>query len=111
MRDLRWQILIALGGLVLVIGLLLGQSPTVEEAGPLPAVGGAYTEALIGEIVRLNPILDSSNQVDQDIDRLIYSGLVRFNDRGLPIPDLAESIAVSADASLYTVTLRERYLA
>jgi peptide/nickel transport system substrate-binding protein len=106
MRNLRWQILIAIGGLILVVGLLIGQSPESEYSAPQPVSGGVYVEALIGNMMRLNPILDSFNQPDHDIDRLIFSGLLRFDSRGIPIPDLAEW-AVTADASLYTITLRE----
>jgi len=107
MRNLRWQILIAVGGLILVIGLLITQSSTPATIQPEPVVGGAYSEAIVGSIMRLNPLLDSFNQVDHDIDHLIYSGLLRFDSRGNPIPDLAESWNISADASLYTVILRE----
>ena len=107
MRNLRWQLLIAVGGLVLVIGLLIGQTTTPNTISPEPVAGGAYAEAMVGEIMRLNPILDSYNQVDHDIDRLVFSGLLRFDPRGNPVPDLAESWSISADASLYTFTLRE----
>lgn len=107
MRNLRWQILIAVGGLILVIGLLAGQSPSTTVSEDQPLIGGTHTEGLIGEIIRLNPILNSYNQVDRDISALIFSGLISFDARGNPIPDLAEGWAVSADASLYTVTLRE----
>ena len=107
MRNLRWQILIAIGGLILVIGLLAGQSPSTTVTQDQPIIGGAHTEGLVGEIIRLNPILDSYNQVDRDIDALIYSGLIRFDARGNPVPDLAEGWAISADASLYTITLRD----
>jgi len=106
-RAYRWQILIALGGFVLLVALLISQGPqgTIGEA--VPVEGGAYTEALVGEISRLNPLLDDSNQVDRDIDRLLYRGLVSFDGRGLPQPDLAEGWSVSADGTLYTVTLRD----
>ena len=107
MRNLRWQILIAVGGLILVIGLLAGQSPSTTVTQDQPIIGGAHTEGLVGEIIRLNPILDSFNQVDRDINALIYSGLLRFDARGNPVPDLAENWAISADASLYTITLRQ----
>ncbi len=107
MRNLRWQILIAIGGLLLVVGLLLNQSPISENQGPQPVSGGVHTEALIGAPVRLNPILDSYNQVDRDVDRLIYSGLIKFDSRGNPEPDLAKEWAVSADGKTYTVALRE----
>jgi peptide/nickel transport system substrate-binding protein len=107
MRNLRWQILIALGGLLLVVGLLLNQSPTAENVGPQPVSGGVHTEGLIGTPVRLNPVLDSYNQVDRDVDRLIYSGLIKFDSRGDPEPDLASEWAVSADGKTYTVALRE----
>ena len=110
MRNIRWQFLIAIGGMILVIGLLLGQSPDVDNATPLPVRGGSYSEALVGQIVRLNPVLDFFNQVDRDIDRLLFTGLVRFDTRGQPVPDLAESWAVSADATLYTFTLRSNAL-
>ncbi len=106
MRNVRWQLLIAVGGLILVIGLLVGQSPDTEIISSQPAVGGVYIEALVGQIQRLNPILDVYNQVDRDIDRLIFSGLIRFDDRGIPVPDLAQW-TVTADATLYTITIRE----
>lgn len=109
MRNLRWQLLIAVGGLILVVGLLVGQTPDLETAAPQPVIGGVYVEALVGEIQRLNPILDSYNQTDRDIDKLIYSGLVRFDSRGIPTPDLAEW-AVTADATIYTFTIRENAL-
>lgn len=107
MHNIRWQLLIAAGGLVLVVGLLLGQTPGITPTTPLPVRGGVYTEALVGHLLRLNPVLDYANQADRDIDRLIFSGLVRFDQHGLPMPDLAESWAISADATLFTFTLRE----
>lgn len=107
MRNLRWQLLIAVGGLILVVGLLVGQTPDLDAISPQPVPGGVYTEALIGQLIRLNPILDTNNQPDRDIDRLLYSGLVRFNSRGEPLKDLAAEWAVSADATLYTFTIRD----
>ncbi len=106
MRNVRWQLLIAVGGLILIVGLLVGQTPDTEIITAQPAVGGVYIEALVGEIQRLNPILDVFNQVDRDIDRIIFSGLIRFDERGLPVADLAQW-TVTADATLYTVTIRE----
>lgn len=89
------------------MGLLLGQSPSSPATEPQPVQGGAYVEALIGQTIRLNPVLDSTNQIDRDINRLIYSGLLKFDSRGLPHLDLAENYAVSADARLYTFSLRD----
>lgn len=107
MRKLRWPLLIAILGILAVVALLLSQSSDPTAVAPQPVEGGVYSEALIGQIQRLNPILDEFNQPDQDIDHLIFSGLVRFDSRGNPHKDLAESWAISADASLYTVVLRE----
>jgi peptide/nickel transport system substrate-binding protein len=106
MRRIRWQLLIAFGGLLLLFGYLRGQSPIEESITPEPIAGGIYREALIGMVSRLNPLLDSNNQVDTDINNLLYRGLVQFDSRGIPQPDLAESWAVSADATLYTFTLQ-----
>jgi len=107
MRNIRWQLLIAIGGLALVVVLLIGQTPDQVTAPAQPATGGVHSEALIGEIIRLNPILDFSNQPDRDIDRLIYHGLLHFDSRGIPVPDLAATWSISADATLYTFTLHE----
>ncbi len=106
MGKLRWQLIIALGGLVLIAGLLLTQVPGPDQVAPEPVRGGTYAEAIVGSPVRLNPVLDEYNQVDRDIDRLLYTGLVRFDAQGAPQPDLAENWAISADGMNYTVTLR-----
>ena len=108
MRKLRWPLLIVLLALVAIAALLMGQKPKLNPIVPAvePASGGVYAEGLIGAPVRLNPILDYYNTVDQDVDRLIFSGLIRFDDRGAPLPDLADSWAVSLDGTIYNFSIR-----
>src|SRR5512133_1213320 len=109
MKNLRWQfVIIFLTGLVVGILLLGEQKDTASlEATPRPAQGGIYTEAVVGNLQRLNPLLDSKNQPDRDIDRLLFNGLVRFDARGLPLPDLAESWGISQDGMTYNFSLRK----
>src|SRR5574341_1732826 len=106
MRRLRWQILVVLATLVVVVVLLLSQQPVLTPILPQAAPGGVYTEGVIGALGRLNPLLDWNNPADRDADRLLFSGLVKFDARGLPQPDLAESWGTSADGTIYNFTPR-----
>jgi peptide/nickel transport system substrate-binding protein len=105
---MRWQILIVLLALVAIGVLLIGQQPTLLPIVPeiQPATGGVYTEGIIGSLGRLNPILDLYNAADRDVDRLLYSGLIRFDARGMPQEDLIESMGISRDGLFYNFSLR-----
>jgi peptide/nickel transport system substrate-binding protein len=106
MKKLRWQILVVALTLIVVAVLLLTQQPSANPILPKPISGGIYTEALVGSFGRLNPLLDLGNPADRDVDRLLFSSLIRFDSRGIPQPDLAESWGVSADGTVYNFTLR-----
>ncbi|MDD5467289.1 MAG: ABC transporter substrate-binding protein [Anaerolineales bacterium] len=107
MKNLRWQLLIVMLALVAIGLLLIGQQPVLQEIVPVkPATGGVYSEAIIGAYGRLNPALDYYNPADRDIDRLLYSGLIRFDDYGLPQGDLAESWGISQDGKVYNFSIR-----
>ncbi len=106
MKRLRWQILVVAVTLVIVALLLISQQPVVVPTLPQAAPGGIYTEALIGSMGRLNPMLDWNNAADRDVNRLIFSGLIRFDSHGLPQPDLAESWGTSVDGTVYNFYLR-----
>jgi peptide/nickel transport system substrate-binding protein len=70
----------------------------------IPLPGGIYTEAAVGTVQTLNPILPESATAS-DVNRLIFSGLTRYNSRRQLIPDLA-TWEVSADGKTYTFHLR-----
>lgn len=106
MKNLRIQLII-----ILLTGLVVGLLLISEQTGfrlisPAPARGGTYTEALLGNLQRLNPVLDYYNVPDRDVDRLIFSSLFKFDERGLPVGDLAEEWGISYDGLLYNITLR-----
>ena len=105
-RRLRWQILVLAVTLVIVALLLISQQPVTVITLPQAAPGGVYTEGLIGSMGRLNPMLDWNNPADRDINRLIFSGLMRFDSHGLPQPDLVDSWGSSADGTVYNFSIR-----
>ncbi len=95
---------------LIAIGVLLfsQEQPLIPDGVPQdqPVVGGVYSEALVGSPIRLNPVLDFYNQVDFDLNRLIFSGLVRFDDRGLPHGELADSWGIAKDGRSYSFSIR-----
>jgi len=71
----------------------------------VPAVGGTYTEGLIGAPQFVNPIL-ANTDVDRDLVRLVFSGLVKLNSNGEIVPDLASAYTIDAEATTYTFELK-----
>ncbi len=106
MKKLRWQIIIVVVTLGLVALLLLTQQPGQQLFLAQPSEGGIYAEGLVGSISRLNPLLDVQNPADRDVDRLIFSGLIRFDSQGIPQPDVAEAWGTSQDGRIYNFSIR-----
>lgn len=113
MKKFRWQLLIILvTGLVVGILLIFQQMNPGEqtESTPAPITGGIYTEALVGQFLRLNPFLDIYNPPDHSVDQLLFNGLIKFDSKGIPQSDLAESWGVSQDGTVYNFSLRTNVL-
>jgi len=109
MKQLRWQILVVLVTLGIVAVLLFSQqSPTITGLIlPQPEQGGVYTEGLVGSLGRLNPLLDWNNVADRAVNRLLFTGLVHFDQHGLPQADLAEAWGVAQDGTVYNFSIRQ----
>ncbi|HEX9388940.1 MAG TPA: peptide ABC transporter substrate-binding protein [Anaerolineales bacterium] len=107
MKQLRWQILVVLVTLAIVAVLLFSQQSPVANGPivPLPEQGGVYTEGLVGSLLRLNPLLDWNNAADRSVDRLLFSGLIKFDEHGLPQKDLADW-GVAKDGTVYNFSIR-----
>jgi len=75
----------------------------------IPAHGGSVTEGIVGEPRHINPLLAQSD-ADRDLVRLIYSGLLKYNEEGKLVPDLAKSYDISQDELAYTIYLRDNAL-
>lgn len=84
----------------------VGGKYRVEE----PGVGGRYVEGVIGAPELINPLFASRNDVDTDIARLVYTGLMRYDEKQRLVPDLAVSYTVSEDKKTYTFDLRRDVL-
>jgi peptide/nickel transport system substrate-binding protein len=72
----------------------------------MPAEGGTLTEGIIGTPRFINPLLEISD-ADRDMTGLIYSGLMRADNKGGLTPDLAKQYEISEDGLTYTFILRE----
>jgi peptide/nickel transport system substrate-binding protein len=92
---------------VLIIGITgLFVSGYLGLTTATPQRGGEYSEALVGSPRFINPILAQTNDVDLDLSRLVFSGLMQYDAQRQLVPDLAESYAISDDGLTYTFVLR-----
>src|SRR6266566_9759362 len=54
----------------------------------------------------LNPVI-AATDVDQDISRLVFSGLTRYDQAGAIVPDLASAFHTERDGRVWTFDIRE----
>ncbi len=100
--------LVAVGLLLVVVsGTILGYQTFFRNPILTPAVGGDYTEGVIGSPQFINPLYAVSSDVDSDFTALVFSGLMRFDTAQGLGADLASSYTVSEDGKVYDFTLRD----
>ncbi|OGH69420.1 MAG: hypothetical protein A2754_02975 [Candidatus Magasanikbacteria bacterium RIFCSPHIGHO2_01_FULL_47_8] len=74
----------------------------------VPASGGQYVEGLVGQPHYINPLLAPANDVDQDLSRIIYAGLLKFDKNLNLVPDLAQDMPeIGSDGKQFTIKLRD----
>ncbi len=99
---------------LLVVVLIAGTVMQTRALGryylePSPVSGGVISDGMVGTFSNANPIF-TSNTVDSSVSRLIFSGLLTYNEQNELVGDLAASWDVDAKATSYTVRLRPNIL-
>jgi peptide/nickel transport system substrate-binding protein len=104
-RSGRWFFLVVLiAGVLGFTGLWYLVPQESEEVEP--DFGGDYVEGVTGVPARVNPFFASENTVDATLSSLVFAGLTRLDENGVPFPDLAQTWTISPDGTVYTFTLR-----
>jgi peptide/nickel transport system substrate-binding protein len=98
-------IVVALLGLMVVASIAAITSDQNPVGGD-PAYGGTYVEGVAGVPQYLNPVI-AATDVDQDVARLAFSGLTRYDQAGAIVPDLASAFHTESDGRIWTFDIRE----
>ncbi len=73
----------------------------------VPAIGGEYTEGIVGKPTYVNPVLSpKTNEIDETLSNLIFSSLLRYDKDSKLVNDLIENYEISEDKKTYTVKIR-----
>jgi peptide/nickel transport system substrate-binding protein len=96
---------------VALIGLMVAASVAAiaadrNPADGDPAYGGTYVEGVSGVPQYLNPVI-AATDVDEDVSRLVFSGLTRYDQTGAIVPDLASAFHTESDGRIWTFDIRE----
>ncbi|MFH0854075.1 MAG: peptide ABC transporter substrate-binding protein [bacterium] len=73
----------------------------------IPSDTGEYIEGIVGVPRLINPLYSRVNDVDGDLEKLIFSGLMKYDKNLNLIPDLAYGYTISEDQKNYTFKLRD----
>lgn len=76
----------------------------------VPAKGGLYIEGVVGSPRFINPIYAPAYDVDRDLTELIYSGLMKYDENGKIVPDLAKDYKILEEGRVYEFYLKENLL-
>lgn len=92
--------------ILIVSGLVIIKKTNDSLSVSVPANGGYLKEGIIGSPRFVNPVLAVSD-VDHDLTKLIYSGLMKSVGDNSLTTDLAEKYSISDDGLTYTFTLKD----
>ncbi len=87
-------------GILTIIFLLINN----KTDNSLPS--GSFSEGIIGSPRFINPVL-AFTKTDRDLVKLIYSGLMKIDEKGELVNDLAKNITLSKDGLIYEIELRK----
>ncbi|MGH2489878.1 MAG: peptide ABC transporter substrate-binding protein [Candidatus Limnocylindria bacterium] len=106
MRARDKFIVVALIGLLVVVSGAAVAIDRAETKTVAAAYGGTYVEGVTSAAQFLNPVL-AATPVDDDVVRLVFSGLSRYRSDGSIQGDLAQTFSTSDDGKVWTFEIRD----
>lgn len=70
-----------------------------------PVPGGTFTEGIVGIFTDANPLY-ATGAVDGAVARLLFAGLLKYDNNNALVGDLAESVTPDENGAVFTVKLR-----
>jgi peptide/nickel transport system substrate-binding protein len=86
-----------------IIVQTLALSAYYQTVQPVP--GGIYNEGIVGTYSNANPLF-ATGSVDMAVSRLVFAGLLKYDDQNQLAGDLASSYSVDQTGKHYVVKLR-----
>ncbi len=86
---------------------VLGTKYYINHTQVVPTRGGSLTIAIIGSPRFLNPVLNQLNNPDRDLTPIFFSSLMKYDDQGNLISDLAQNYTINDDGKTYDIALRK----
>ena len=71
------------------------------------ALGGTYTEGIVGQPRFINPIYGETNDIDRSLIDVMFSGLMTYDNQGAIVEDLTKTYTVSPDGRIYDITIKD----
>ena len=103
----RERVALSAGAILAIAGfVLLGMVLYTRETVTAPAQGGTFTEGVSSQVLFINPVIPGT-LADRDLVALTYAGLMRYNAKGEPTPDLAEGYAIGEFGKVVEFTLKD----
>ncbi len=100
-------LLVFLSLIVLISGYRLGEAFYKENSEINYIPGGIYTEGAVGQVDIINPLFVQQGSISDDLSRLIFSGLTKYDSKsGEIVGDLA-NFKVSSNGKKYTFVLKK----
>jgi len=96
--------------LAFICSVFLGFNFYLKNTQIQPAEGGSYREGIIGRPRFINPVYSAANDVDRDLTELIFSGLMKYNQKGEIVPDLARDYKIKEQGTCYEFYLKDNIL-
>lgn len=100
---IAWLVLIGMLCGLLVVQVLFNYAATTQQT---PQNGGVYAEGTVDSFRTLNPLF-TTTRAEQSAAKLLFSGLLRYDEQGVLQPDVAKTWLVEERGKKYTVTLRD----
>lgn len=105
-RTKPFSYLLLYFGLTLLGWRAIIYASTNPQSALNPPTEQILIEGAVGKISSLNPLFITNNQIERDIQKLIFNKIVSISSDESIKSELAESWAVSSDGKAYTLFLR-----
>jgi len=101
-KKIFWGAVVLIFGSLIIWGVFWYFSNTIL----IPKQGGILVEGVVGQPTTLNPLF-ASNEIDQSLCNLVYSGLLKNDGKGEIVNDLIDYYEKSKDGRRWVIHLRK----